>query len=260
MTYAKAIISGKHIELVQSEYPPLSRRHNTNGGRKPKDAAIPISEVAEADLRKRYRATSKNMQQLLECNFSESYAFLTLTFADTEALDIRSIDDCLAEFRKFKKRLDPKLKRKQDPFQYIGVIEFQDEDRNGAVHFHLVCNITKMHVTELKKIWGLGSIHCKYIKANATTNKKIVHYLEKGIRDFRLVNHDKFLRSQKLKKPTVIKNLNVPQFQEALHIDQAEYLDGYTAEKTALGVLKAEEYYVDMPKEVLKFENFQQYS
>ena len=83
-----------------------------------------------------------------------------------------------------------------------------------------------------------------------------MHYLEKGIRDFRLVNHDKFLRSQKLKKPTVIKNLNVPQFQEALHIDQVKYLDGYTAEKTALGVLKAAEYYVATPKEVFKLGNF----
>lgn len=256
MTYAKATISGKHIGLMQSQYPPISKSYKRNGGRKPKHSSIPITEVEDSVLRKRYRATSKKMEQLIKCNFDEEYTFVTLTFADTDAFDIRNINDCLAEFRKFKKRLEPKLKRVQDAFKYIGVIEFQDEHRNGAIHFHLVCNITKMHRTELQAIWGLGFVHRKYNKASATTNQKIVHYLEKGIRDIRLANYKKFLRSQNLKETTVIKNVNVSRFQEALHIDQAKYLDGYTAENTALGILRAEEYYVKKPKEVLKFENF----
>ena len=63
-------------------------------------------------------------------------------------------------FADFKKRLAYYLKTKNLPeFKYLGVTEFQDKNRQGAIHYHLVCNLTEVPLEALQDLWTYGWVN-----------------------------------------------------------------------------------------------------
>ena len=152
---------------------------------------------------------------------------LTLTFAD----EIRDIETANNLFSNFIQRLNysvnlvergySKLEAKKNLLKYSAVIEFQDRNRGGVVHYHIIFyNLPRMNkiYDRLTKIWGKGyfwvgtkSKSRKKGFAHVNSNKKLekiveyfTKYISKSFEDNRLKNKKKYFNSRGLIKPIEI--------------------------------------------------------
>lgn len=117
-------------------------------------------------------------------------------------IDVTDIKICHKMFCDFKKRLTYYLQKNQLPeFKYLGVIEFQDENRQGAVHYHLVCNLIEIPLDTLQELWQNGWVYRSIVKSDVLENEKIVHYLNKGITDKRLRGKKSIFTQKVLNSP-----------------------------------------------------------
>ncbi len=147
---------------------------------------------------------------------------LTLTFKD----EIRDIKTANSIFTDFIQRLNYSVNlnerglgnklSKKNLLKYSAVIEFQDKNRGGVIHYHMIFyNLPKMKkiYDRLTNIWGKGYFWVgakrKQKNLSSTDNskdlKKIVEYFTKYIvksfDDYRLRNKKKHFNSRGLLKP-----------------------------------------------------------
>ncbi|NEY21520.1 hypothetical protein G4D61_16385 [Bacillus ginsengihumi] len=249
--YVKATISNRLVEITQqSNFPFMNNSYSR--GRKP--ATNLNSDQYYANVKKSINRARKQIRRLLECNFTDEYAFVTLTFRKTSEFDITNIKTCHQKFAEFKKRLDYYLQKHGQPkFKYLGVIEFQDKNRHGAIHYHLVCNLINITNEELESIWTYGWANKKNTKSDIEENEKIANYLKKGITDPRLNGMKKYFHSHGLKSPITLEIDNLDEFYDALDKCQTTLLEGDTYHSAFLGETKYENYYVENAKELMEY-------
>lgn len=249
--YTKATISNRYIEVTHQSHLPFINR-TSSGGRKP--SSNHSMENHEANLKQSINRARKQIRRLLECNFTDQYAFVTLTFAPSEEIDVTDIKSCSKMFADFKKRLDYSLKKNQLPaFKYLGVMEFQDQNRQGAIHYHLVCNLIEISLDALQNIWQHGQVHRTITKSDATQNEKISYYLRKGITDPRLSNSKKYFRSQGLKQPITLEIMDPEEFYNSLDKCQPTLLTGGTYHTPFSGETQYEHYYIKNTKGLIEY-------
>jgi len=247
----KAYISNRLIEVSQHSVLPPTIRHSL-GGRKP--SSNQSIEKYEHNQKISINRARKNIRRLLECNFTDQYAFVTLTFKSTEDVDITDISSCKKMFADFKKRLAYYLKNNNLPdFKYLGVTEFQDKNRYGAIHYHLICNLTEVSLEDLQNIWGYGWVGKEITTSNPTDNKKIAFYLNKGISDPRLNGHKRYFHSHGLKQPIALEIKNPSEFYEHLTKCRPSQQYDNTYQSRYTGESKYVEYYVENVKELLDY-------
>lgn len=257
LALTRALFSGRHVHKIKSQYASMKGRKNPNAGRPTKSNTTALSDRDDESICKSITRSQKNLKQHFLCNFYESYTFITLTFADTEDFNFRDVKQCVEHFSRFKKRLSAHIKRhkKQTSFKCLGVIEFQDENRNGAIHFHLASNLSSMTAKELEGVWGLGSVDLKYINGSAYTDPKIMYYLLKGIEDPRLnVLGQRFLTSHGLDKPHEKAIPNEAIFDEAVQKLKPISSQSYTYQSPYTGEVYNEEHLFKRRKDVIYLE------
>lgn len=127
--------------------------------------------------------------------------FLTLTFAE----DIRNQKDGNKLFTQFIKNLNYYLfKEKKNLLKYSVVIEFQDKNREGVIHYHVIFyNLPYIKKEKLDKIWGKGSPNIKEIKKAKSISRYVTKYMAKNFDDARLDKHKRYFSSRGLIKPSV---------------------------------------------------------
>ncbi|UNL85276.1 rolling circle replication-associated protein [Priestia koreensis] len=250
--YTKAIISNKHVEVTHQSYLPPTGRRTSLGGRKP--SINQSSENHEVNIKQSINRARKQIRRLLECNFTDRYAFVTLTFKPTKEIDVADIKNCNKILADFKKRLAYYLKMNNLPtFKYLGVTEFHDKNRQGAIHYHLVCNLTEVSLEVLQELWQYGWIGKATTTSNASENEKIAFYLNKGITDPRLNGHKRYFHSHGLKKPITLEIKNPAEFYD--HLDQGKptLTHGETYHSPYTGETKYEQYYLESAKELIDY-------
>lgn len=249
--YTKAFISNKFVEVTQRSVLPTTKRTSL-GGRKPfSNQSI---EKYEINLKTSINRARKNIRRLLECNFPDQYAFLTLTFAPSVDIEVTDIKCCYQMFTKFKKRLDHYLKSNNLPeFKYLGVTEFQDENRQGAIYYHLICNLIEVSKEVLQEKWQYGGVHKAIITSDPTENEKIAYYLNKGISDPRLNGSKRYFRSQGLKKPLILETEDPEEFYNFLNKCKPTLKFSDTFVYPYTGETKYEEYHIKNPKELIEY-------
>lgn len=250
--YTKAIISNKHVEITHQSSPPPTSGRNSVGGRR--TSMNQSSENYEVNLKKSINRARKQIRRLLECNFPDSYAFITLTFSSTEELDVTNIKSCNKMFADFKKRLAYYLKKHQlSNFKYLGVTEFHDKNRSGAVHYHLICNLTEVSTEVLQELWQHGWVDKAITRSNATENEKIAFYLNKGITDPRLNGHKRYFHSHSLKQPIVLEVKDPIEFYKYLEEGTPTLTYGETYHSPYTGETKYEQYYLENAEELIQY-------
>lgn len=248
--YITAVISNRFVEITQQSVPPLINK-TLSGGRKPTSSLL--SEHYEANRKTSINRARKEIRRLLECNFSEEYAFITLTFGDSISSDITNIDVCNKKFTDFKKRMAYYLKRNGfQPFKYIGVTEFQDH-RNGSVHYHLVCNLTSLSKSTLGDLWDYGWVDIKVVNSNPNENEKLSNYLKKGIGDPRLIGKKKYLRSKFLFKSQKLVIQYPKEMMEYLNHPEQISLSKETYNSPLYGDIQYETFYSKNAKELMNY-------
>jgi len=182
----------------------------------PKDEADILPWVLEGEKERKRLSKEENekynaiksrssFQEMVLTNFTNGDKFITLTFADTDKIDITNVEQTNKEFKRFIQR----MKYKYGDFKYAVVIEFH-KDR-GAVHYHML--FTFMHVDgmqpyipsdEIAKIWGWRFIGVNAIEGNDNIGAYMSKYMAKDLnRDPRLKGKKGYWTSKNINKPNV---------------------------------------------------------
>lgn len=238
-SHVKIIKCGHHIETYEYQRPVTLGRKT--GGRR---ADGGISERMMQNRNLTLRRAQAKIRRLINCNFTENSKFITLTFRDTETVqadregsasaqppdlqpaakdqkpkgtkrwnrspfsgDIRKVKETNAEFKRFIQRLRRHMDDEgyDSAFPYIGVIEFQDENGRGAVHYHLVMHVPYIPNEVLAAIWGNGFVRINRIDNCDNVGRYITAYMTADMTDERLLGHKAYLVSKGLRQPEEIK-------------------------------------------------------
>jgi len=191
----KVIISGDFVEHYQYlnkailkgyiRRPRLPRNNQNKNKKESKEAIREKTEFAVNRAR-------TNMRRLINSNPTLN-KFLTLTFR-TKMFDLSKANKL---FNTYIRRMNKHFPR----FQYIAIVEFQ---KNGRVHYHLLCNLEYVPAKKLEEIWQHGFINIKRIDRINNIGAYICKYLRKDMFDERMFGKKKFFRSQDLDKPAEI--------------------------------------------------------
>lgn len=208
-SYVKIIKSGNVYETYEYQKPVMLGLKR--GGR------LADGELSDRDEENRNLTTrrARNMfRRLVLNNFNDGDKFITLTFRDTDTLsggkpiDIRNIDDTNREFKKFiqrlKRWLDKTGKMESAKLKYMAVIEFQDENRNGVIHYHIICNVPYIEHEKLTELWGLGYVWINRTEGVDNVGAYVTKYMMKDLHDKRLRGKKAYLVSKGLERPEVI--------------------------------------------------------
>ncbi|MCC2339654.1 hypothetical protein OCF13_16890 [Bacillus tropicus] len=249
--YIKTINSDKYIEVTQQCYSPYVNK-TSSGGRKP--STHQNSKNYETNIKTSINRARKKIRRLLECNFPNQYAFVTLTFDPSKGIDVTDIDECYEKFIYFKKRVSRYLDKKGLPkFKYLGVTEFQDENRQGAIHYHIICNLIEIHLKQLQELWQYGWMHKTTITSDSAENEKISNYIKKGITDNRLNGRKRYFHSHGLKQPIITEIESYKEFYNRLDQCQPTLISDSTYQSPFSGEIKYENYYVENAEELIKY-------
>jgi hypothetical protein len=248
--FMKVVISNQLVEVTQQSILPPSV--TSLGGRK--STFKQGAESYKVNHQRSIIRARKNIRRLLECNFNEQYAFITLTFDPAENKDVTNIKRCNKLFSDFKKRLRYYLNTHNRPsFRYLGVIEFQDKQGSGRIHYHIVCNLTELCAVQLQRLWQYGRVHKVTTSSEVTENEKIAYYLSKGITDARLNGSKKYFHSRGLKQPIILDVEDQDEFYLHLNECQPTLKQGETYQSPFTGTSKYEQYYVKNTKELIHY-------
>lgn len=162
------------------------------------------------------KARREAVRNLTTTNFDSSSKFVTLTFRNGLGFDIRDVKACNKAFKQFVQR----MKRKFPDFRYLAVIEFQDKNGRGAVHYHMICNLPFIKKAELARIWGNGFVKINAIDKVDNVGAYISKYMAKDLDDTRLQGIKAYQYSRSLCKPVELTNW---------HRDDMEAMDGVNA-------------------------------
>lgn len=157
-------------------------------------------ECHEHNYANRQRARRNRIRQLVCMNFDSGSKFVTLTFDNSRGFDITDVQACNQHFRKFILR----LKYRYPEVKYVAVIEFQDKNGRGAVHYHMICNLPYVKKSELMEIWQGGFVKINRIDKVDNVGAYVVKYMCKDTEDERLCGENAYLHSHGLLEPLEI--------------------------------------------------------
>ena len=189
--YTKIVVTKGIYEVFEYE------KLNVNGGGfKEGDG-----ENKEENYKQTQRKRRSKIRQLICQNFDSSSKFVTLTFGHCEH-DVKDVKQCNKLFHDFIKR----LRRKFPHLEYVAVIEFQDKNGRGAVHYHMICNLPYIRKKELSEIWDNGFIKINAIDKVDNVGAYVIKYMTADMDDKRLMGLKAYNCSKGLEKPVEVKS------------------------------------------------------
>ena len=203
---------------------------NTKGGGNP-DGKETDGLDQERNYIKRQKARRNRIRQLVCTNFDSCSKFVTLTFDNQRDFDITDVKSCNRYFMKFILR----LRYRYPELKYVAVIEFQDKNGRGAVHYHMICNLPFVKKSELQEIWRGGFVKINRIDKVDNVGAYVIKYMCKDTEDKRLCGENAYLHSRGLAEPTQICTWRTPPdewrpIHEALESETPSYSAKYESE------------------------------
>lgn len=186
--YRKTVITGGVTEVFEYEHLNI----NAPGG-----LIIGDGDQHEDNYKQRQRLRRTLIRRLICSNFDEGSKFITLTFADRPGLDVQDVKQCNGLFMAFANR----LRYYYPSFKYIAVIEFQDKNGRGAVHYHMVCNLPYVTVNRFAEIWRNGFVKLNRIDHVDNVGAYVIKYMVADMDDKRLCGKKAYLCSKGLLRP-----------------------------------------------------------
>lgn len=155
---------------------------------------------AEHNYSQHQRRRRNIIRQLICTNFDSGSKFVTLTFDNDRDHDLKDVQACNLYFKKFVLR----MKYRYPEFKYCAVIEFQDKNGRGAVHYHMICNLPYIKKSELAEIWGGGFVKINRIDKVDNVGAYVIKYMTADMDDKRLCGENAYLHSRGLEKPVEV--------------------------------------------------------
>lgn len=223
----KLIANGHVLEVYRYEKGVCVGHNGNGGGRRAKDEE---KSDREEEIRKTSSRKARNeVRRQALANFSEGSKFITLTFRDGSVKDVTDVQECNKAFKKFIQRLRYRYKG----FKYLAVIEFQDKNDRGAVHYHMISDLPYIPHKDLTDIWRNGWVGINDIKHVDNIGAYLVKYMLKDVNDKRLKGNKAYLSSKGLDKSSVIRGNIIERILESYGIDEEtkkEFANSYISE------------------------------
>ena len=229
------VVKTKHIIEIY-EYEKLNVNSTFNPDRA--DYGHSINAVENYKVRNQMRRDM--IRRLAVQNFDKKFdKFVTLTFRDNPDLDITDVKACNAEFKNFVLRLRRVMgKLMPDSFHlaYLAVIEFQDKNDRGAVHYHMLVNLPWIDQKALEAIWGLGFVSINAIDKVDNLGAYVIKYMTPNSDDPRLMGLKAYNCSKGLDRPEVYRSWEfdesskVGEIVQSLPKEKIVYSDKYTTQ------------------------------
>lgn len=192
--WVKVVSSGHIIEVYTYQYmPPPGKRQTDDLD----DDLLREEHVSSDEKQKENDRVSKwNFIRVINSNFNAMDKFVTLTFAE----NVTDLDEAHKQFKQFIQR----MRYRYGDFKYGVAIEFQ---KRGAVHYHMVSDLTYVPNKELKQIWRQGFVRINAIKHVDNVGAYLSKYMTKESegRDNRLRGRKMSLTSHNLERPLIFK-------------------------------------------------------
>lgn len=228
--YRKILFYGHIMEVYEFEGTPIIHHHK--GGRTKEKSAREDENWSLSRRRARWK-----IMRLANANFHEGSKFVTLTFSDQKEvttregkewnfkhwrpIDYKDITQAHKCFEKFIMRLRKKVKATGKELKYLAVVEFQDKNGRGAIHYHMLCNIEfQDHKEFTEKIWGHGFVGLNRINHVDNVGAYISAYLTEDITDKRLKGKKAYLSSHNLDQPEIITADDADALYQAYELDK----------------------------------------
>ena len=214
----------KNIAEVKEYNSPVWSGYKSYGGREMNNL-----DVTCKDSRKRVLYRMRNdLRRLANTNFNYGSKFITLTFKDKNNKIMTDLSVANREFKIFIQRLKYRYKN----FKYLAVIEFQ---KRGAIHYHMISDLTYIQNKELRKIWDNGFVKINRIKHVDNVGAYIIKYMCK-VEDVRLHKRKAYLRSRNLEYPKVLTGAAASEYVEknGLKAESETYFNIYKTEHYGL--------------------------
>lgn len=229
ISHVKVIKAGDIIEIINYEKPIFYGYENFQSqGKKVVDST---KKKREDNLRR----TKNNIRRIINANHTNKDIFLTLTFEE----DIKNIADGKYKLKIFFEKLRLYLKNRNEKLQYLYVTEFQDKNKRGVVHFHIILfDVNYIPFVTILNMWGNGGAWINRIKDVDNVGAYITEYMNKSDFDNRFNNFDIYGRSRGLKKQEEIKkeedvNFFINELEKKCKGDISKYItytNNYTTE------------------------------
>jgi hypothetical protein len=220
--YEKIVVTKGITEVWRYE------KLNTKGG----GARDGDGRDAEHNYHQSQKRRRNTIRRLICTNFDSGSKFVTLTFDNDREHDIQDVQASNAYFKKFVLR----MKYRYPDFKYVSVIEFQDKNERGSVHYHMICNLPFLKKSELAKIWGGGFVKINRIDKVDNVGAYVIKYMTSDMDDKRLCGQNAYLHSRGLEKPVEVttwrdnERLCWYDLHEALKIQSPSYFAEYESE------------------------------
>lgn len=153
-----------------------------------------------AAKRSNARRARNEARRLVLANFDTNSKFITLTFRDGSVNDVKDVRECNKAFELFIKR----LRKRYGGFKYLKVIEFQDTNGRGAVHYHFLSTLPYIDSEKIAEIWGHGFIGINRIEHVDNVGAYVTSYMLKDFDDPRLSGEKAYSCSKNLDRPIVL--------------------------------------------------------
>jgi len=187
--YRKKIWSGDVYEIEEYFCPRSIGKNYERGLRE--------NLTSEEQQKRNLQIARKKLTRLINCNFTGTDYFVTLTFGEKEKT-IEEVRKALANFFRRVKRY--RNKNNIPELKYIAVLE-----KEPCFHYHLVMNgIEGMKKKDFEKmiyeLWGCGFVYAKHLYKNQKDNRLANYITKENIEK----NAKRWSQSRNLDKPKIV--------------------------------------------------------
>lgn len=237
MTYLKVIVTGGVVEVYEHEKLPTlpsDKKENndmTQEEFKEKYGDIEFDNTL-SDRKNNQHKARNNLRRLITANFDSGSKFITLTFAD----DITDVKQANNHYKKFIMR----MRYRFGNFKYATVVQFQDKNRDGVVHFHMMSDLDYIPQKELEEIWGHGFVGINKIDHVDNVGAYMIRYMSEDMNDTRLMGLKSYMTSRNLERPKEYVGEEAQMIIEALKLEDKKmvYNSSYTTEHLGFALYK----------------------
>lgn len=198
----KAVISGDIVEIYEYEKPIFVGYEKLEKEKIQGRSSTASMEEKVLNRQRVQNRARRDLKRLINSNAGRHYdketgelyspKFLTFTFAD----NVTDLDQANREWKKFRLRLEYRLKKK---IEYVVVVEFQ---KRGAVHYHAVFfNLPWTPAKLISQVWGQGFIKINRIEEVDNIGAYVSKYMGKNVEDDKLIGEKSYFSSRGLFKP-----------------------------------------------------------
>lgn len=255
----KVIVSGHIVEIYEYEHPVSIGKKNKktpfvdnetgervkwNADSKQFESVIdPITGLSKgynpiSEKEKNARRSRLMLRRIISANFNTKAKFVTLTFKDGSVSDVTDIRECNKAFDKFMKR----MRKRYGNFKYVKVIEFQDTNDRGAVHYHLMADLPYIKHEKIADIWGNGFIGVNRIDKVDNLGAYMTKYMMKNFDDPRLRGEKAYSASKGLIRPHVAYQNDAAELMAAYQLDKRKIVFENQYESEYQGLVKYKEF------------------